>query len=125
MENISQFLNALPQYGVKTGDVFQTVDLFEGVNMTAVRVLRVHVRRCFLLVCCFGFVLTSSTYNGPCAQVQICIESVRRIADLKKKVKIITSRHVHARARTRTHTHTHTHTLSLSLSLSLSLPLPG
>lgn len=36
MENISQFLSALPGYGVRVEDVFQTADLFEGVNMTAV-----------------------------------------------------------------------------------------
>eukprot|EP00043_Microstomoeca_roanoka_P017722 m.185763 g.185763 ORF g.185763 m.185763 type:complete len:303 (+) comp16688_c2_seq2:200-1108(+) len=52
MENISQFLNALPGYGVRVEDAFQTADLFEGVNMAA---------------------------------VQVCIESVRRISDMKKK----------------------------------------
>eukprot|EP01147_Barroeca_monosierra_P002776 gene2776-5629_t len=52
MENISQFLSALPGYGVRVEDVFQTADLFEGVNMTA---------------------------------VQICLESLRRISEMKKK----------------------------------------
>eukprot|EP00049_Salpingoeca_infusionum_P017709 m.354076 g.354076 ORF g.354076 m.354076 type:complete len:306 (-) comp16915_c0_seq1:176-1093(-) len=52
MENISNFLTALPGFGVRVEDVFQTADLYEGVNMTA---------------------------------VQVCIESVRRTADMKSK----------------------------------------
>jgi len=52
MENISAFLSALPSFGVRPEDTFQTADLFEGVNMAA---------------------------------VQTCLESVRRIADMKAK----------------------------------------
>lgn len=36
MENISAFLSALPSFGVRPEDTFQTADLFEGVNMAAV-----------------------------------------------------------------------------------------
>ncbi|EGD73794.1 hypothetical protein PTSG_05487 [Salpingoeca rosetta] len=52
MENISNFLTALPAYGVRPEDVFRTSDLYEGVDMTA---------------------------------VQLCLENVRRVADMKKK----------------------------------------
>lgn len=45
MENISKFLSALPPYGLKSEDLFQTPDLFEGVNMTAVQVCLENVRR--------------------------------------------------------------------------------
>lgn len=36
MENISTFLDACVSYGVRRGDLFQTVDLFERQNMVAV-----------------------------------------------------------------------------------------
>ncbi|KAJ7996260.1 hypothetical protein DPEC_G00235250 [Dallia pectoralis] len=37
MEKISQFLQAAEAYGVVTGDLFQTVDLWEGKDMAAVQ----------------------------------------------------------------------------------------
>uniref|UniRef100_H3BAP6 Transgelin n=1 Tax=Latimeria chalumnae TaxID=7897 RepID=H3BAP6_LATCH len=37
MELISQFLKAIQDYGLKTTDVFQTVDLWEGKGMVAVQ----------------------------------------------------------------------------------------
>ncbi|XP_010868828.1 transgelin-3a [Esox lucius] len=37
MEKISQFLQAAEAYGVITGDLFQTVDLWEGKDMAAVQ----------------------------------------------------------------------------------------
>jgi hypothetical protein len=36
MENIGAFLTALPAFGVRPEDTFQTADLYEGVNMAAV-----------------------------------------------------------------------------------------
>ncbi|XP_066914031.1 myophilin-like [Clytia hemisphaerica] len=36
MENISAFLDACVAYGVRRGDLFQTVDLYEGQNMVSV-----------------------------------------------------------------------------------------
>ncbi|XP_067293782.1 transgelin-3a [Pseudorasbora parva] len=37
MEKISQFLQAAEDYGVNRGDIFQTVDLWEGKDMAAVQ----------------------------------------------------------------------------------------
>ncbi|XP_018953571.1 transgelin-3-like [Cyprinus carpio] len=37
MEKISQFLQAAEEYGVTRGDIFQTVDLWEGKDMAAVQ----------------------------------------------------------------------------------------
>ncbi|XP_016423646.1 transgelin-3-like isoform X1 [Sinocyclocheilus rhinocerous] len=37
MEKISQFLQAAEEYGVSRGDIFQTVDLWEGKDMAAVQ----------------------------------------------------------------------------------------
>ncbi|KAF6122026.1 transgelin 3 [Phyllostomus discolor] len=37
MEQISQFLKAAETYGVRTTDIFQTVDLWEGKDMAAVQ----------------------------------------------------------------------------------------
>ncbi|CAM4534690.1 hypothetical protein PO909_025181 [Leuciscus waleckii] len=37
MEKISQFLQAAEEYGVNRGDIFQTVDLWEGKDMAAVQ----------------------------------------------------------------------------------------
>ncbi|XP_056601677.1 transgelin-3a [Triplophysa dalaica] len=37
MEKISQFLKAAEEYGVNRGDIFQTVDLWEGKDMAAVQ----------------------------------------------------------------------------------------
>lgn len=37
MENISQFLTAAEKYGIKQSDLFQTVDLFEGKDLSAVQ----------------------------------------------------------------------------------------
>lgn len=36
MENINNFLSACEKYGCKRGDLFQTVSLYEGVNMPEV-----------------------------------------------------------------------------------------
>ena len=41
MENIGNFLNAIEKYGVAKHDSFQTVDLYEGVNLTQV-VMTIH-----------------------------------------------------------------------------------
>eukprot|EP00056_Hartaetosiga_gracilis_P001801 m.47755 g.47755 ORF g.47755 m.47755 type:complete len:308 (-) comp10787_c0_seq2:118-1041(-) len=45
MENISKFLSSLPSYGIRVEDVFQTSDLFEGVNMASVQRCVENVRR--------------------------------------------------------------------------------
>lgn len=36
MENIANFLSAIEAYGVSKNDLFQTVDLYERVNMVQV-----------------------------------------------------------------------------------------
>lgn len=77
MENISSFLNALPAFGVRPEDTFQTADLFEGVNMAAVCPPRNEWGHIRIRVFTPMFLLS---------QVQVCIENVRRIAELKAKV---------------------------------------
>lgn len=45
MENIGQFLTSLPPYGVRSEDLFETPDLYEGTNMASVLVCLGQVKR--------------------------------------------------------------------------------
>jgi hypothetical protein len=36
MENISNFIKSIAEYGIRPEDTFQTVDLYEGTNMASV-----------------------------------------------------------------------------------------
>lgn len=60
MENINNFLDACEKIGVKKIDLFQTVDLYEGQNLSQVtRFLCIHYR--IFAVTCQGF---ESSTNG-------------------------------------------------------------
>lgn len=52
MEQISQFLKAAEIYGVRTTDIFQTVDLWEGKNNKLEVSLQSYFY--FALMCCNG-----------------------------------------------------------------------
>lgn len=46
MQNIEAFCNAMRQYGVSSEDIFQTVDLWEGMNIPAVTKAIYALARC-------------------------------------------------------------------------------
>jgi hypothetical protein len=46
MENIGKFLGACPPYGVRSDELFQAPDLYEGSNMTGVYTFSVHIYLC-------------------------------------------------------------------------------
>lgn len=94
MENISSFLSALPGFGLRPEDVFQTSDLFEGVNMAAVRSPKCHQPSQSPMRRPTAASSLSCTPLPP-RQVQMCLENVRRIADMKAKVSL--SRLLHSR----------------------------
>lgn len=81
MENVDLFLKACRKYGLKSGDLFQTSDLYDGVNTTAV-INTIHA---------VGRKAQSNGYDGPILGPKESTQNPRQFSaeQLREAEKII------------------------------------
>jgi len=83
MENIGFFLAALSTYGVRDNDSFQTVDLFEQLNVPQVVNSIHHLARIAVKVCVIALCRAVNATSTRCCFGQTLFTFMRRVLPLR------------------------------------------